>query len=365
MKKVLLLSLFLMSCAGGGGGGNVYSGIVGCTDSTATNYNSLATTDDGSCIGGSSGSSASNGNAAYYGVSTDSNTSILNQNSPPTGGTLMTISNQLSINIRTASSRVLDIVIYQPTCLSGSTTEEYSAVLVSGSSTSPMIGVIKVSASALTFQERIVSFSNARTSTESITGMYDYGNVSSYSGSCSSGSFTPSSGGLAFSNGKSLVWRTSTGDVYVGLLKNTAPSTSSSMESKRYMKYTQFSSGAINPENTTGNISTNSGTTATDTSSSASSFTSSFTVSSLYTWNLITNTTSGTDSTAQFNSLKKNSNNTQRYFGIGSSNLNSSGKALFLMVNPYAGNNSAVMSNLGPTGIRLLGAGSVLFYVEQ
>ena len=51
MNKVLSifsasLVLFLFSC---GGGSDIYD-VFGCTDSTALNYDSLATDDDGSCI---------------------------------------------------------------------------------------------------------------------------------------------------------------------------------------------------------------------------------------------------------------------------------------------------------------------------
>ncbi len=184
----ILSSLIFTACGSGSG-----------SDSSTSQVPSIGgrTTD-----GDSGGTTGGNGNAAYYGIATDSSTPITNQPALPTNGSLMSIPNEFAVNIRNLNTRTMDVFIYQPTCVVGLLTEDYSIVLISGSQTAPTIGQLSVGASSISFQERSIFYSGWTPSA------YDFGSTSILSGTCSSGQMSLNKAGTLFSNGKILIWRT-------------------------------------------------------------------------------------------------------------------------------------------------------------
>lgn len=371
MIKVLMVamvSLVLSACGGGGGGGGGGgnpTGVSGCTDNTATNYNSAATTDDGSCTyaGGGGGS----GNAAYYGFSTDSATALTNQTSPLTTGTnQMTITSEVTFNLRNLNTRIMDVMIYQPTCVAGVLTETYSAVLIDGATTAASVATIIVSASGVTFQERGV-----------LSGiqMYDVNSQASVSGTCSSGNMNLGSSGTLFSNGKLMLWRTGAGDLYMGGRSSSIETVMANMQLKQYDKFEQIDNNSINPSNalstwTSGDV----GQVVTDTSASSSH--SSFANSSGNTnvkgfasntpnARYAANANGYSTSTNQHTRAWTNLSSDVPFYGFGISSLGTSGKAISV-ASMRRSASSTQTANDGTTTVETLkGSGAVLFHVQK
>ncbi len=91
---MIAFTMLLTACGSGGDGGSA-----------------SATSNGGGTGGGGNGggNSGGNGNAAYYGVSTGSATPLTNQVSPPTGGSLMSITGEVAVNVRNLNNRAMDM----------------------------------------------------------------------------------------------------------------------------------------------------------------------------------------------------------------------------------------------------------------
>ena len=370
MVAILMVAFMslLTACGGGGGGGGGGgnpTGVSGCTDNTATNYNAAATVDDGSCTyaGGGGGS----GNAAYYGFSTDSATALTNQSSPlTTGSNQLTIASEVTFNLRNLNTRVLDVMIYQPTCVAGVLTETYSAVLIDGANTAASIATIVVSASGVTFQERGV-----------LSGiqMYDVNSQASVSGSCSNGTMNLGSSGTLYSNGKLMLWRTGAGDLYMGGRSSSIETVMSNFQLKQYDKFEQIDNNTINPSNSLSTwTSGDAGQVVTDTSASSSH--SSFANSSGNTLvKGFTSTTPNARYAANNNGYSTSTNQHTRawtnlsadvpFYGFGISNLGSSGKAISVTAMRKSASSTQTANDGATTVETLKGSGAVLFHVQK
>lgn len=349
-----ITTILLAACGSGGGGG-------GGTSSDPSNGGG---TGGG---GGGGGSSGGDGNAAYYGFSTDSSSKITNQATPLTSGVnQLTIASQVTFNLRNLNNRTLDVMIYQPTCIVGLLTETYSAVLISGATTSPSIASIVVSATGVNFQERAM-----------LAGVqvYDYGSSGSVSGTCTSGEMNLGSSGTLFSNGKIMLWRTGTGDLYMGGRSSTIETVMANFQLKQYDKYEQIDNNSVSPGNALSTwTSGNAGQVVTD--ASASSSNSAFANSSGNTIvkSFASNTPSAryaansngySTSTTQHTRVWTNLSQDVPFYGFGISNLGSSGKAISVTAMKRA-NGSTVTANDGSTAVELIrGSGAFLIHVQR
>ncbi len=217
-------------------------------------------------------------------------------------------------------------MIYQPTCIAGVLSEEYSVVLLAGNSSSASIAALIVTGSSVSFQERSVSIIN--------NGSYDYGAPVAISGNCSNGEMNLGASGTLYSNGKLLIWRTGLGDVYMGAIKSSVATLSADLQSKRFSKYTQVFAGELSPSNSLGTWLSTAGLIDTDTNATStySSFKSSFGAvrfggsggTSNATWKVLANTY--TTSTAASNRILGNGGFDAPFFGFAVSSVGMSGK---------------------------------------
>lgn len=347
----LVLTLFLTACgsSGGGSGGN------------------SPDPSNGGGTGGGGNPTNNDGNATYYGFSTDSASVINNQVSPLNSGTnQLTISSQVSFNLRNLNNRQLDVMIYQPTCVVGLLSETYSAVLISGANSSPTIASIVVSSSGILFQERAVL---------SGVQVYDYGSASPIAGTCSSGTMNLGSSGTLYSNGKIMLWRTGTGDLYMGGRSTEIETYMANFQLRQYDKYEQIDNNSVNPSSSlSGWTSGNAGQAVTD--ASASSSNSSFTISGSNTIvkgfasntpnaRYAANSNGYTTNTNQHTRIWSNLSADVPFYGFGISNLGSSGKAISVTAMKKA-NGNTVTANDGSTSVELIrGSGALLIHIQK
>jgi hypothetical protein len=350
---VCVCTMAILTACGGSGG----SGGAGNTADPSSG--------DGSGGGGSP--SGGDGSAAYYGFSTDSASAITNQINPlSSGSNQMTIPSQVSFNLRNLNDRLLDVMIYQPTCILGLLTETYSAVLISGANTSATIASITISSSGILFQERAI-----------LAGVqvYDYGSSVSVAGTCSNGVMNLGSSGSLFSNGKLMIWRTGAGDLYLGGRSTLIETVMANFQLKQYDKYEQVDNGSVNPSNALSNwLSGNAGQVVSDASASSShsSFNNSGgntivkgfrsnTPNSRY----AANSNGYSTSTTQHTRVWSNLSSDVPFYGFGISNLGSSGKAISVTAMKKV-NGSTVTANDGSTSVELIkGSGAILIHLQK
>lgn len=348
----LIMTMLLTACGSGGGGG-------GGSSSDPSN--------GGGTGGGGGSTSGGDGNAAYYGFSSDSSTKITNQVTPLTSGVnQLTIVSQVSFNLRNLNNRLLDVTIYQPTCIVGLLTETYTAVLISGATTSPSIASIVVSATGLTFQERAML---------SGVQVYDYGSLSSVSGTCTSGEMNLGSSGTLYANGKLMLWRTGAGDLYMGGRSSVIETVMANMQLKQYDKYEQVDNGSVNPGNSLSTWSSgNAGQVVTDadatSSNSAYGNSGGNTIVKGFASNsrnarYAANTNGYSTSTTQHTRVWTNLSADVPFYGFGISNLGSSGKAISVTAMKRS-NGSTITANDGSTLVELIrGSGAFLIHVQK
>lgn len=348
----LIMTILLTACGSGGGGG-------GGSSSDPLN--------GGGTGGGGGSTSGGDGNAAYYGFSTDSATKISNQVTPPNSGVnQLAIASQVSFNLRNLNNRLLDITIYQPSCIVGLLTETYSAVLVSGATTSPSIASIVVTATGLTFQERAM-LSGAQ--------VYDYGSPASVPGTCTSGEMNLGSSGTLYSNGKIMLWRTGLGDLYMGGRSSAIETVMANFQLKQYDKYEQIDNSSVNPGNSLSTWSSgNAGQVVTDadatTSNSAFGNSGGNTIVKGFASNsrnarYVANSNGYSTSTTQHTRVWSNLSADVPFYGFGISNIGSSGKAISVTAMKQA-NGSTVTANDGTTLVELIrGSGAFLIHVQK
>ena len=185
--KNLLLVFMLMSifaCNGGGGGSS--------TPSTGTGGSSGGS-------GGSGGStSGGDGNASYYGFNVISNTPISDTTAPADTTTNIVHAGEFYAKISNASARVMDLAIYQPTCLLGGDYAYYSALNMNSDTSDGNAVSALVTSSSITFYRHKFNYSG-RT-------RFDEGTAETVSGTCTDGEFVLDGGlGSVFSNGKMIV----------------------------------------------------------------------------------------------------------------------------------------------------------------
>lgn len=347
---VLLTAFILTACGSGGGGGG-----------------SSSDPSNGGGTGGGGGSSGGDGYAAYYGFSTDSLTKITNQATPLISGVnQFTIASQVSFNLRNLNNRLMDVTIYQPTCTIGLLTETYSAVLISGATTSPSIASVVVSASGLIFQERAI-LSGAQ--------VYDYGSPISVLGTCTNGEMNLGSSGTLYSNGKLMLWKTGTGDLYMGGRSSAIETVMANFQLKQYDKYEQIDNNSVNPSNALSTWSSgNAGQVSTDadatSSNSAFGNSSGNTIVKGFASNsrnarYAANTNGYSTSTTQHERAWTGLSADVPFYGFGISNLGSSGKAISVTAMKRA-NGSTVTANDGSTAVELIrGSGAILIHIQH
>lgn len=347
--SVILTALILSACGGGGGGGSTTSPSNGGGDSGGGNG------------GGNSGGGSAN--ASYYGFATDSATPLRNISSTTASST---IANQFSLNVRNDNDRLMDVLVYQPACIEGLLEYTFSAVMVDGSDSSPTFGVIKVSANSAKFQARAVY---------NDTAPHDIGAERTMTGSCASGELDLGVDGKIFSTGKLVLWRTSTGDLYVGGRSSDIETVMSNFQNKQYNKYLQLDNNTVHPTNrlTTYTSGNGGGFILDDSASSSDSAirnNSGTTIIAGFTWDSTpnsqyhANTNGHSSSTAQHTRIWNGQAANVPYYGFGISNIG--GKSLIIQAMQKS--NTAVYgtSTNGSTTVnQILGSGSVLFYIQQ
>ena len=228
---MVLVTITLTACGGGGGGGGGTTPpagpgggggggtIAGCTDSTATNYNSSATTDDGSCTYAGGGSPT-----AYAGFNLSTGSEVSNRQTSGMYTTAKGIANVFAIdtNASTLQSNNVDALVYQPTCIDSGdfATRTFNLVLVS----SP--GTASTNPTTATLQLELFN-NTAKTSATSIGAVganYTFNwtepAMTSTTWSCSNGKFTISGVGVAYTNGSVVVLKMTNNDVYLGLSRS-------------------------------------------------------------------------------------------------------------------------------------------------
>jgi hypothetical protein len=191
MKRLIfvLLTLVLTACGGGGGGGGSSS--------------SPSAPGDGSG-GGGGGSSGGNGQASFYALSGDGLISPLENIASPSGAYV--VSNKFYVDVSNATTGVLEVGVYQPTCLNGASYTDYGLVLMSGTGVS-MISIQVLSTGA---RVELLSYDNNLTQKRKLSS-------SVVSGTCTNGKMTLTDGSVIYSNGSAIVYRDSTSNLYVGL----------------------------------------------------------------------------------------------------------------------------------------------------
>lgn len=187
---IMIFMVTLTACGGGGGGGG---GDTPTPDPTPADPTPVTSSD---------------GQAAFYALTTSSSTPLEAVGSP-SGAHLVT--NQFYVDVVAANSGSLEVGVYQPTCLSGASYKDYALVLLSGTGMS-MIS-IRVLSTGITLET--VSYNNNLTQKKKFTS-------SSVSGTCANGKMTLSNSSVIYSNGKAMVYRDSTNNLYAGLSTDAA-----------------------------------------------------------------------------------------------------------------------------------------------
>jgi hypothetical protein len=235
--KFLLLALVLMSAVACNGGGGSSSSTGGAGGSTG-----------GSGSGGST--SGGDGNASYYGFNVTSNTPIEDAVAPSSASNVV-LANEFYVKIDNASARLIDIAIFQPTCLLGADYAYYSALNMNGDLNEANAVSALVSSSSITFYRHKFNIAG-RT-------RFDEGTAETISGTCTDGEFVLSGGkGSVYSNGKMLVAKLNT-TLLVGVKSNLQEtSTSIAFDFTAYSQtddHTCNLSGCVGGGNTQGTLS--------------------------------------------------------------------------------------------------------------
>jgi len=144
---MVIFNFLIVACnsSGGGAGSTPDSGgdssgntiIAGCMKTTATNYNSQASSDDGSCVGG-------HGETGFYGFKTSGSVEYFRNLNPTTASNSndLFISDEFYLKLNIPEGRNYDAGIYMPLCLTTGQSHNYAVVSVEGSfSTSATIKV--------------------------------------------------------------------------------------------------------------------------------------------------------------------------------------------------------------------------------
>ncbi len=194
MNKIIIftfLILALVSCGGSGGGAS-----SGASDTSSTGSGSTS----------SGGSSGGNGNASYYGYT--SNGTLNSDIALPSSNTT-SISNDFYMKVVEGSSpQALEVGVYQPTCLLGASNKDYAMVLMSkGSSSESTISMRVTSSGITTVVDAYDQTNNFKTR---------YGATTSTTGTCTNGKMTLTNGDVVFSNGNFAIYKKGT-DLYVGM----------------------------------------------------------------------------------------------------------------------------------------------------
>ena len=182
--KFILLALVLMSAVACNGSGGSSSSAGGAGVSTG-----------GSDSGGST--SGGDGNASYYGFNVISNTPIEDSVAPSSASNVV-LANEFYVKVDNASARLIDVAIFQPTCLLGADYAYYSALNMNGDLNDANAMSALVTSSSITFYRHKFNIAG-RT-------RFNEGAAETISGTCTNGEFVLSGNkGSVYSNGKMLV----------------------------------------------------------------------------------------------------------------------------------------------------------------
>ncbi len=162
-----------------------------------------------SCTGGGSSTSGSSSvvKELYYGFSSD-NYELVEQPEPSMGANVFLIPSVGYINVIDENTNSVDYMVFKPTCLSGSSTETYAMVLVSGN------GPNKISAKRSSLEFTVFDYQF-----KSYNERVSLAPNSNYSLACNSGKTTVDTQGLFYGNGSMAVFENN-GDIYLGIRDN-------------------------------------------------------------------------------------------------------------------------------------------------
>lgn len=319
-----LASLFLTGCGGSGGGAS-----QGSPDTSTPTLPSPP----------------SAGEAKFYYFQTDSSNLL-------TTTTMNGISNEFGLNVRDVNNRVLDIGIYQPECFVGSIEYDYNLIMIDGSSTSPNRYGARLGSSSITLL----------TLTEGSTTTYTKSSTT-LSGSCTNGVYTLT-GGVLISNGKTLLYRTTSGDLYFGIKKTLLLTDKSLLPLKKFYQYCQQDTTAVSYQNSLNTWIGNAGMEYTD--PSALSFDSAFGFSPNYVMKYMCASSRNSNyliMNNQFSKIWDGSSARTPFYGV---TAIIGGKTLFLSSMVYKNCTAGdLYSFSGEFVCDPVGSGAVNFFIEQ
>jgi hypothetical protein len=196
MRYFIIFGFFILAVACNGGSGS-----------------SSSTDGAGGSSGGSGGStSGGDGNASFYGFNVISNTPI-EDSVAPSAATNIVLSNEFYVKVDNASARLIDVAIFQPTCLLGADYAYYSALNMNSDLNEANAMSALVTSSSITFYRHKFNIAG-RT-------RFDEGAAETISGTCTDGEFVLSGNkGSVYSNGKMLVARLNDTTLLVGVKSN-------------------------------------------------------------------------------------------------------------------------------------------------
>lgn len=191
---LILIATAMTACGGSGGGGS---------------SSSPSSPGDGSGGGGGGITGGGNGSAAFYALSSDNGISPYEAIASPSGAYL--VSNQFYVDVSNATLGTLEVGVFQPTCLSGASYNDYGLVLLSGTG----LSIVSIQMLSTGIRLENLSYDNNLTQKKKL-------NSSLVSGTCSNGKMTLADGSIIFSNGTTIVYRDSLGNLYSGLSSTVA-----------------------------------------------------------------------------------------------------------------------------------------------
>lgn len=198
--------------------------------------------------GGSVPGTGGDGSAAYYGYNVISSTPITNSSAPADSSANIVHDGEFYAKIDNASARVMDLAIFQPTCLLGADNAYYSALNMNGDlNDANAISALVTSASITIYRHKF-----------SISGRnrFDEGTAQTISGVCTNGEFVLDGGlGSVFSNGKMIVAKLNTA-LYFGIKSSLQiTSTSTAFDFTSYSQTDACTLNGCSGGSTTGHVS--------------------------------------------------------------------------------------------------------------
>lgn len=197
--------------------------LVGCGGSSSGTSDSASSGATGGAGGGAGTTSGGNGNASYYAM----NLAGTIQSAIPLPGGALEVASTMYVDASDgATTQDLEVGVYQPTCLSGASYEDFTMVLMNrGSSTYDTTLSLRVTSTGVTTGVDAYDETNKYKTR--------YGTNVSVTGTCTTGKMTLSNGDVVYSNSKVAIYRKGTA-LYVGLASSTTQATTTATSSITY-----------------------------------------------------------------------------------------------------------------------------------